>query len=140
MITTNNDELASRLRVLRNHGASISEEERHNGSKPYILPDFNVLGYNYRMTDLQGAIGLVQLKKLDSFIEERNILANYYKRHLSDITWLNLPKFSNDFHHGWQSFVMLIDETKSPLCRNEIMEKLQKKGYPLDLGLIQFTC
>lgn len=128
MITTNNDELASRLKVLRNHGASISEEERHNGSKPYILPDFNVLGYNYRMTDLQGAIGLVQLKKLDYFIEERNTLANYYKRHLADITWLNLPKFSNDFYHGWQSFVMIIDETKSPYDRNEIMEKLQKKG------------
>ena len=69
MITTNDDDLGHKLQVLRNHGASTSEEERHNGPKPFILPDFNVLGYNYRMTDLQGAIGKVQLKKLDYFIK-----------------------------------------------------------------------
>ena len=61
MITTNDDVLGEKLQILRNHGASISEEQRHHGAKPYILPDFNVLGYNYRMTDLQGAIGVVQL-------------------------------------------------------------------------------
>ena len=72
MITTNNKELAEKVSVLRNHGANISEEQRHHGSKPYILPEFNVLGYNYRMTDLQGAIGTVQLKKLNLFIEERS--------------------------------------------------------------------
>jgi perosamine synthetase len=80
MITTNDDKLGATLQVLRNHGASISEEQRHHGPKPYILPDFNVLGYNYRMTDLQGAIGEVQLKKLDTFIEERAHWAAYYTR------------------------------------------------------------
>ena len=88
MITTNDDVLAEKLSVLRNHGASVSEEERHNGLKPYILPDFNVCGYNYRMTDLQGAIGLVQLSKLDFFIAERKKWAAYYHRGLSSIEWL----------------------------------------------------
>ena len=69
MITTNDNELGEKLQILRNHGASISEEQRHHGAKPYILPDFNILGYNYRMTDLQGAIGVVQLNKLDQFID-----------------------------------------------------------------------
>ena len=128
MITTNDDDLGHKLQVLRNHGASTSEEERHNGPKPFILPDFNVLGYNYRMTDLQGAIGKVQLKKLDYFIKERNKWANYYKQELEKIEWLVLPKFSNDFFHGWQSFVVLVEERKSPCTRNEIMEKLQEKG------------
>lgn len=128
MITTNDDDLGHKLRVLRNHGASTSEEERHNGPKPFILPDFNVLGYNYRMTDLQGAIGQVQLKKLDYFIEERNKWGNFYKRELADIEWIILPEFSVEFQHGLQSFVILVEENKSPFSRNEIMEKLLEKG------------
>jgi len=69
MLTTNDDALAEKLNMLRNHGASISEEQRHKGPKPYILPEFDMVGYNYRMTDLQGALGVVQLKKLNKFIE-----------------------------------------------------------------------
>ncbi|MBT7659895.1 MAG: DegT/DnrJ/EryC1/StrS family aminotransferase, partial [Bacteroidetes bacterium] len=91
MITTNDDTLGSALKVLRNHGASISEEERHHGPKPYILPDFNVLGYNYRMTDLQGAIGEVQLKKLDTFIQERARWAAFYANELKVIPWIQVP-------------------------------------------------
>ena len=59
MITTNDDALADRMNQMRNHGAALSEEQRHYGNKPYLLPDFNLLGFNYRMTDLQGAIGIV---------------------------------------------------------------------------------
>ena len=128
MITTNDDALAEKLQILRNHGASISEEQRHHGAQPYILPDFNVLGYNYRMTDLQGALGCVQLKKLDSFIAERCKWANYYEQQLSSIEWIKTPSFASDFKHGWQSYVLLIDEEKSPIIRNQIMEKLQELG------------
>ena len=128
MITTNDDALGEKLQVLRNHGASISEEQRHHGAKPYILPDFNVLGYNYRMTDLQGAIGEVQLEKLDQFIDERAKWASFYKKELAAIPWISLPNFSDDYKHGWQSFVLLIDEKKSPYSRNKIMERLQKAG------------
>ncbi len=128
MITTNDDVLGEKLQILRNHGASISEEQRHHGAKPYILPDFNVLGYNYRMTDLQGAIGEVQLKKLDNFIDERAKWADFYKSELSDIAWLSLPAFSSDYKHGWQSFVLIVKEEKAPYSRNEIMEQLHEKG------------
>ena len=128
MITTNDDTLGAALQVLRNHGASISEEQRHRGSKPYILPDFNVLGYNYRMTDLQGAIGEVQLKKLDTFIQERAHWAAFYTDELKAIPWIQVPKFSSDYRHGWQSFVLLIDEEKAPISRNAIMEELQQAG------------
>ena len=80
------------------------------------------------MTDLQGAIGEVQLKKLDSLIEERNKWANFYNRELEKITWLNLPTNTEDCKHAWQSYVILVDETKSPFSRNTIMELLQEKG------------
>ena len=80
------------------------------------------------MTDLQGALGCVQLKKLDSFIDERSKWANYYEQQLSSIEWIKTPSFTSDFKHGWQSYVLLIDEEKSPITRNQIMEKLQELG------------
>lgn len=128
MITTNDDKLAEIISSLRNHGASISEEQRHHGPKPYILPDFNLLGYNYRMTDLQAAVGVVQLKKLDLFIDERAEWAKFYDEQLKDIAWIRIPKFSNDYKHGWQSYVIYIDEKKSPISRNDIMERMQQLG------------
>jgi dTDP-4-amino-4,6-dideoxygalactose transaminase len=114
--------------MLRNHGASISEEQRHNGARPYILPNFNMLGYNYRMTDLQGAVGVVQIKKLDQFIDERAEWAAWYSEQLAEIPWLRTPQVEADYKHGWQSFVTFVDESKAPFSRNEIMEKLQEHG------------
>jgi len=73
MLTTNNAELAGLAEQLRNHGATVSEAVRHHGTRPYLLPDFNLLGFNYRMTDLQAAVGIVQLRKLDNFIDERSL-------------------------------------------------------------------
>lgn len=128
MITTQNSELAHYVDVLRNHGASVSEEQRHKGPRPYILPDFEVMGFNYRMTDLQGAVGVVQLKKLDALIGERAAMAAWYNDRLRDISWLRTPEYSDIFTHGWQSYVLYVDESKSPLKRNEIMEYLQQNG------------
>ncbi|MBX9850847.1 MAG: DegT/DnrJ/EryC1/StrS family aminotransferase [Cytophagaceae bacterium] len=128
MLTTDDDEIAEKLEMLRNHGASISEEQRHHGPKPYILPEFDILGYNYRMTDLQAAVGVVQIKKLDSFIEERAHWTDYYLKNLSDISWLRLPAYESKYKHGWQSYVTFVDEKKSPRKRNDIMEELQQKG------------
>jgi perosamine synthetase len=128
MITTNDDHLADTLQMLRNHGASVSEEQRHKGPKPYILPDFNMLGYNYRMTDLQGAVGVVQIKKLDKFINERAEKAAYYIEKLKHLSWLRLPEYDENYKHGWQSFVLYIHPEKAPMGRNEMMEYLQQKG------------
>lgn len=128
MITTNDDNLADLMGMLRNHGASISEEQRHHGVKPYMLPDFNLMGYNYRMTDLQGAVGVVQIKKLDKFIDERQKWAKFYTSELKEVEWLRMPSQEAGFKHGWQSFVTFVDESKAPASRNEIMELLQQEG------------
>jgi dTDP-4-amino-4,6-dideoxygalactose transaminase len=128
MITTNNSELAEAMNMMRNHGASVSEEQRHNGPRPYLLPDFDVLGYNYRMTDLQGSVGLVQLGKLDRFIDERAEKADLYRKELSDIAWLTLPSPAEGSRHGWQSFVTTVNPDTAPMPRNEIMQKLQDEG------------
>ena len=128
MVTTNNKKLAILINQLRNHGAKVSEEERHNGPKPYILPDFNLIGYNFRMTDLQGSIGLVQMEKLDKFLFERNKLANYYNEKLKKYEWMNTPHSSSNSTHGWQSYVVYIEPKKAPQSRNVIMDKLHLNG------------
>jgi perosamine synthetase len=128
MVTTNDDEIAVKIDRLRNHGASISEEQRHHGPKPYILSAFEMVGYNYRMTDIQGAVGVVQLAKLDQFIDEREKWAKYYEVHLSDIPWLRTPKVPKGYKHGWQSYVTYVDENIAPMKRNDIMEFLQQRG------------
>lgn len=128
MVTTKNPELAERMNQMRNHGASLSEEQRHHGARPYLLPDFNLLGFNYRMTDLQGAVGLVQLGKLDGFIDERTEWAEFYRRELGDIDWLKQPEVTNGCRHGWQAYVMYVDPAKAPMSRNDMMERLQALG------------
>jgi dTDP-4-amino-4,6-dideoxygalactose transaminase len=128
MVTTNDRLLAETIEKMRNHGASLSEEQRHQGSRPYVLPEFNLLGYNYRMTDLQAAVGLVQLSKLDRFLGERRSWAQFYEDALSGVNWLRPPAHPEDYAHGWQAYVCTVDETKSPMPRNRIMDLLQSKG------------
>lgn len=128
MLTTNAADLAQRAEILRNHGASVSEEQRHNGPRPYLLPDFNLLGFNYRMSDLQGAVGLVQLGKLDAFVEERARWAAWYREQLSEVPWLRMPVEPDDGRHAWQSFVCYVDPETAPMARNDIMERLQAQG------------
>lgn len=128
MVTTNDPELAERINQMRNHGATLSEEQRHRGPQPYLLPEFDVLGYNYRMTDLQGAVGLVQFQKLDAFIDERARWAAWYREQLEGISWLRLPEAATGSRHGWQAFVTYVDPQRAPMPRNELMEKLQAEG------------
>jgi dTDP-4-amino-4,6-dideoxygalactose transaminase len=128
MVTTNDDRLAEVASMLRNHGASISEEQRHKGPRPYLLAEFNLLGFNYRMTDLQGAVGVVQLAKLTRFVAERDEWAAWYMRELAAVSWLRMPQRPAHGNHAWQAFVTYVDPDTAPMPRNEIMEYLQRKG------------
>ena len=128
MVTTDDAQLARRVDQMRNHGATVSEEQRHSGPRPYLLPEFDVLGYNYRMTDLQGAVGLVQLRKLDTFIDERARWAAWYRDALGGIPWLRLPDEPRGMRHGWQAFVTYVDPRRAPAARNDIMQRLEQQG------------
>jgi len=127
MITTNDEKIFELCNQLRNHGASLSEEARHKGPSPYLLPDFKVLGFNYRMTDLQGAVGLVQLSKLREFLAQRRQLAEAYLQGLSNVGWLTLPAIQTDVEHAWQAFVTLIEPELAPMTRNAIMDQLHEQ-------------
>lgn len=128
MVTTNRRDLAATVDCLRNHGASVSEERRHESSQPHVLPEFNLLGFNYRMTDLQAAVGLAQLAKLDTFIAERLRWAEYYREALADLPWLRMPQFPANGTHAWQAFVTYVDPESAPVSRNLLMERLEARG------------
>jgi perosamine synthetase len=128
MLVTNNTNLYLVAEKLRNHGAEVSEEERHSGPAPYLLPEFNLLGFNYRMTDLQGAIGVQQLKKLDRFIAERDVQATYYEQHLSDIGWLSIPKRPQRGIHAWQAYVTRVNHSDGSKFRNSVMKQMEAEA------------
>jgi len=122
MITTNDPEVARRISQLRSHGARSPAV-----SAPYAMPEIDELGFNYRLTDIQAAIGIVQLAKLDRYIEERARWAKWYCGRLAGLNWLHLPEEPADRRHTWQSFVVRVSDD-APLSRNEIMDHLQQLG------------
>jgi len=128
VVTTNDDRLAALVDTYRNHGASISEEVRHRGPKPYELPEFKVFGFNYRLTDVQAAIATIQLEKLDRFIAERSELAKLYDAGLQQFDWISAPLRPEGQVHALQAYVALVDEKRAPASRNEILAHLQASG------------
>ena len=128
VVTTNDDHLAAIVDKYRNHGASVSEEVRHRGPKPFELPDFTVFGFNYRLTDIQAAVATIQLQKLDRFIAERQVLADLYDERLRHFNWIVPPVRPRDYDHAWQAYVVMVDERRAPAGRNQVLEHLQASG------------
>ena len=92
MITANSDELAEKLRRLRDHGAALSDLQRHVGPRPYLLADHLDAGYNQRMTDLQAALGSAQMDRAAAIVAERQRLARVYDEAFAGLTWLRTPR------------------------------------------------
>lgn len=136
MITTHSDALAEKLRRLRDHGAAISDLQRHLGARPYLLPDHPDAGYNQRMTDLQGALGAAQMERAVDIIAERQRLAKIYDDAFADLPWLKTPAHVEGLEHGYQSYPCLFQpEPITPESvrrinqkRNEWMDHLQQVG------------
>ena len=134
MITTNDPEIAERLRKLRHHGMSVSDVERHD-SKKIVIERYFEIGYNYRMTDIQAAIGIEQLKKLPFIIERRRRIAEVYNRELKNIKFIRVPEIPDYAFHNYQSYwIELLDST--PVSRDELMQKLLDKGIATRRGIM----
>lgn len=136
MLVTADGSVADRLRSLRDHGASKSDLARHLGPRSYLLPDFNVVGYNYRMTDLQGALGAAQLQRLDWILAQRTRLAARYGAGLKRTSWLRTPIVPERCRHGYQAYVCLFQPMGPTLAdverlhewRNALMDALEMAG------------
>lgn len=107
MITTQDDALAEKLRRLRDHGAAMSDLQRHLGPRPYLLADHPDAGYNQRMTDLQAALGAAQMDRATDIIRERQRLAARYDAAFAALPWLRTPTHRDGFEHGYQSYPCL---------------------------------
>ncbi len=135
MLTTNNEEIATLVRILRSHGESVSDEWRHKADE-VIYPDYVMLGFNYRMTDIQAAIGVEQMKKLSHILEERRRLASRYNQLLFELQkeeYLVLPHPIEGFVHSYQSYVVLLDE-RNRGKRDRLSNELQKRGIATRKG------
>lgn len=125
-ILTNNGLCADKLRVLRNHGASLSAMDKHSGKASHA-EDYEELGYNYRMTDIQAAIGVAQMVKLDSIINKRRLLAKRYDRLLYKCDSVQTPVIPMYARPNYQSYVVTL---KGDLVgqRDAIVAELAEAG------------
>lgn len=136
MITTNSDSLAEKVRRLRDHGAAMSDLQRHMGARPYLLADHPDAGYNQRMTDLQAALGSAQMERAAAIITERQRLAKIYDEVFAGLPWLKTPAHVVGLEHGYQSYPCLFQpetitsESISRInkARNDWMDRLQQVG------------
>jgi dTDP-4-amino-4,6-dideoxygalactose transaminase len=109
MITTSKGEWDNRFRLWRHQGMSVADTKRHE-AKEVIFESYPVVGYNYRMTDIQAAIGREQLKRLRQIIERRRVLAGRYKELLAEVPGLRLPDEPPWAKSNWQSFCVRLPD------------------------------
>lgn len=134
VITTSNEKYNERLRLLRQHGMSVNDRVRHLSDK-VIIEDHLEVGYNYRLTDIQAAVGIEQLNKLDRIIEERRTIANQYHKAFADIPFFRLPLETEGYFTNYQSYSIYL-KTECPLGRNELMQKLLDEGISTRRGVM----
>lgn len=132
MLTTKDGKLDKTFRSLRDHGASMSDLARHEGRKTFLLADYPLLGYNYRMTDIQGALGCAQLDRAEHILHRRRELAAFYDKKLSAVKWLHTPMIPSGNEHGYQAYVTLFRPEK-PTMKN--VEKLNEQRDALMVRL-----
>ena len=134
MLTTDDAEWAARLRRLREHGMNASAAERHASNKP-VLESYLEVGFNYRMTDVQAAIGTVQLGKLDAMIARRRELAARYDALLHDVPGLTVVRDPAHGQSNFQSYWVLLDAA-FPVGRDELLGALADAGVSARRGIM----
>jgi len=134
MILTDDASLETRLRRLRHQGMSLSDFERH-GAGPTTFETYPEIGYNFRMTDIQAAIGLCQLARLDDLLARRRKVAARYIAGLANHPFLSPPHVPEHATPNWQSFQVRV-RPDGPLDRNTLMEGLHAKGIATRRGVM----
>ncbi len=149
MIITRREEVATRSASLRDHGAVRTDYDRHHSKGSFLLTEYAELGYNYRMTDFQGALGVAQAKKLDAIMEIKQGLAKEYKKRIEEISWLRAPHVPDGYFHGYQAYVTWFKPEESfdailrgdlekidalNAERNKVMYELEEEGIATRQG------
>lgn len=136
LLTVNDEGLAKKLRSLREHGVSLSDLNRHQAGRPYDMPEVEMAGLNYRLSDLQAALGLSQLQASAAIMRRRRELARRYDEALKGLKWFRPQPTPDGMQHGYQAYVGLCAPFEPCLenlaqanqWRNRLMDHLIKRG------------
>ncbi|WP_445475045.1 UDP-4-amino-4,6-dideoxy-N-acetyl-beta-L-altrosamine transaminase [Methanococcoides methylutens] len=131
-VVTDNPELAEKTRLLRNHGIDKDAATRYGPDAGWAY-DMKMLGRNYRITDIQAALGISQLKKLDGFIGRRNEIANLYNELLDGCELVETPITKEGMGHGWHIYTVLLNEA---INRNEFFKYMRKNEIGVNVHYI----
>jgi perosamine synthetase len=132
MITTSNPEWDRQFRLWRQHGMSVPDTVRH-GAKEVIFESYPVLGYNYRMTDIQAAIGREQLKRLPEVVERRRFLAGRYRELLANMRGLRPPEEPSWARSNWQSYCVCLPDGCD---QRQVMQFMLDRGVATRRGIM----
>ncbi|WP_442909988.1 DegT/DnrJ/EryC1/StrS family aminotransferase [Hyphomonas sp.] len=132
MITTPHDDWAAKFRLLRQHGMSVPDTVRHKANT-VIFETHPVIGYNYRMTDIQAAVGREQLKRLPQITARRREIAQEYKTRLASAQWIGLPTEPTWARSNWQSFSV---EIPADCDQREVMQEMLDAGVSTRRGIM----
>jgi perosamine synthetase len=132
MLTTSSPELDHKFRLTRQHGMSVPDTVRH-GSSEVIFEDYLAVGFNYRMTDVQAAIGRKQLERLPHLVSRRRFLAARYAELLADVEDLGLPVEPKWARSNWQSYCVRLPER---VDQKQVMQSLLDQGIATRRGIM----
>jgi len=132
-VATDNEEYYHKLMSFRTHGIEKEKERLSEYHGPWYH-EMQFLGYNYRITDIQCALGISQLRKLDAFLCRRKELAEYYNEKLKEVEEIQLPVTAPDRGPAWHLYVIKLTGKNPP--RREVFEALQKRGIGVQVHYI----
>jgi dTDP-4-amino-4,6-dideoxygalactose transaminase len=135
MVVANDEYLAKKLRLLRSHGITRDVSEMTKMSEGLWYYQQIELGYNYRMTDIQAALGLSQLRRLNDYVQARHIIANRYDSLLSAAGFI-LPKNQDDRYSGLHLYIIQLDSTSLGSTRAKFFESLRNKDIGVNVHYI----
>jgi len=132
MLTTRDAALDQTFRLLRQHGMSVPDTVRH-ASRTVLQEAYPIVGYNYRMTDIQAAVGREQLKRLPAMVARRRLLAARYQEGLADVPGLTTPVEPDWARTNWQSFAVRVE---TPSRQHAVMQTLLDRGIATRRGVM----
>ena len=132
-VLTNNEKIHLKIKLLRSHG--VIKSKKFTKEKPWFY-QMQELGFNYRLTDIQCALGITQLLKISKFIKRRNQIAKIYNKFFSKFRFIKTPKIKRNNEHAFHIYPLLIDFKKLGITRSNFFKKLSKYNIFLQVHYI----